>query len=692
MGKLVTLKIDGKEVQAPEGINILDAAELAGIHIPNLCYLKGMRGVGACRLCLVEVEGMKAPLIACNTRARDGMVVNTKTEKVEEVRKFVIDLILSMHPLDCMTCTKAGVCRLQQYAYDFEIKESSFTRKKFGYPTDEANPFIKRDPDYCILCGACVRVCKEQGTSVLDFMGRGVGAKVTTANDKPLQESGCTFCGSCVDVCPVNALLEADRWRKGREWEYEKVKSQCLSCGDGCDIIVSTRDGEVVKINAGAPEGSAERYICAMGRFGFDSLKSEMRITSPMKRVSNELKEITWDEAISIVSEKLKGAGKSSGFISTAGILNEDALSLKKFASDVVETKNIGTTVSLYAPPKADADSMRGNGADLEGADLVVLVGLNPDQWTRVLPALDAIIRKKVNRGAKLIVINSGEPKIASVATIDLKGDEALTLSMLAKALEESVVSSQESRVRSQKSEDTTHENSELSDAAELFAKARKIVILTVPHLFQASSNLTIIAGKFSLPLPRVVAVPLEANAKGVTLMGLVGDGMLYREMSEGKGDVRVLYAIGEVPLPKSGIRPDVDFLIVQNSHLTDLAKEADIVLPSATVFESEGTIVDYLGRLKKVQRVIEPLGDAKTHREIFIELAKVLGSKLKEPTMTEIKKAIKPKKVKPSLAPFKKQEGFDVDPQELIESLNTSILNGPRLLWLRETERAMPV
>jgi NADH dehydrogenase/NADH:ubiquinone oxidoreductase subunit G len=231
MANMVNLKIDGKEIKAPEGTNLIDAAELGGIHIPNLCYLKGLKGIGACRLCLVEIEGMKAPMIACTTKVKEGMSVNTKTEKVQEVRKFVIDLILSMHPLDCMTCTKAGVCNLQQYAYDFEIKESSFTRKKFGFVPDEANPFIKRDPDYCVLCGRCVRVCKDQGTNVLDFMGRGVGSKVTTANDKPLQESGCTFCGSCVDVCPVNALLEADRWRKGREWEYDKVNSPVFSVG-----------------------------------------------------------------------------------------------------------------------------------------------------------------------------------------------------------------------------------------------------------------------------------------------------------------------------------------------------------------------------------------------------------------------------------------------------------------------------
>ena len=682
---MVKLKIDGKEVQAPEGMNIIDAAELAEIHIPNLCYLKGMKGVGACRLCLVEIEGMKAPVIACNTRVKDGMVVNTRTDKVQEIRKFVIDLILSMHPLDCMTCTKAGVCNLQKYAYDFELKESSFTRKKSGYPADAANPFIKRDPEYCILCGRCVRVCKAQGTNVLDFMGRGIISKVTTANDKPLQESECTFCGSCVDVCPVNALLEADRWRKGREWDYEKVRSQCLSCGNGCDIVVSTKDGEVVKINAGASGGSYERYICAIGRFGFDSLKSETRVTSPMKRVDNELKDITWNEAISIVSGKLKEAGKSAGFISTAGILNEDALTLKKFAADVVKTKNIDTSISLYA----DAESMRGEDANLGKADLMVIVGLNPDQWTRVLPALDAIIRRKVNAGAKLIVINSGEPRIASIATVNLKDDEASTLSMLANALEES----QKSKVKSPESETKGAEEKETSPfekAAELFTKAKNIVILAVPSLYGASNNIAVIAHKLLLPVPQVVAIPLEANAKGVTLMGLVTEDSSYKEMIAGKA-VKVLYAVGEIPL-NSGVIPGVDFLIVQNSHLTSLAKQADIVLPSAAVLESVGTIVDYLGRLKKVQKAVEPPEDAKPHREIFIKIAKVLGKAIKKPSETAVKKATKVKKVKPSMVPFKKQEGFGTDPVEMIESLNASVINGSRLLWLKEVEKAIAV
>lgn len=670
MANMVNLKIDGKEIKAPEGTNLIDAAELGGIHIPNLCYLKGLKGIGACRLCLVEIEGMKAPMIACTTKVKEGMVVNTKTEKVQEVRKFVIDLILSMHPLDCMTCTKAGVCSLQHYAYDFEIKESSFTRKKFGFSIDEANPFIKRDPDYCVLCGRCVRVCKDQGTSVLEFMGRGVGSKVATANDKPLQESGCTFCGSCVDVCPVNALLEADRWRKGREWDYDKVNSVCLLCGNGCDITVSTKDGQIMKVNAGAIEGSPERYICAYGRFGFDCIEADNRVTVPMKRVNGELKETTWKDAIETVANALKNAGQNAGFIATAGMLNEDALTLKKFASDAVKTKNVDTTASLYS----DADTLISGSADPDSIDLFMLVDLNPSQWQRVLPALDAVIRRRVNAGAKLIVINSSEPKIASVATVNLIENEASALMSLAKALIDKGLSGDKKLA-------SAVANASISEAvdkaATLYMEAKNPVILSSPAIYQAAANISLLKGV-------AISVPVESNAKGVVMMGLTTEGKSYKEMAS--GGLNLLYVIGEVPLNN---RPNVGSLVVQTSHLTELAKQADVVLPSAAYLEIDGTIVDYLGRLKHVCKAVEPAGEAKSHREIFVDIAKAMGTDIKETKESETKKLTKIK-MKATVTPFARKEGFDVKVDEMIESINSSVINGSRLLWLKEAEKAL--
>jgi len=667
MANMIKLTIDGKEVQAQEGMNLIDAAETAGIHIPNLCYLKGLPGIGACRLCLVEVEGSKAPMIACNTKVKEGLVVNTKSEKIQETRKFVIDLILSMHPLDCMTCTKAGVCNLQQYAYDFELKESTFTRKKFGYPIDEANPFIKRDPDYCILCGRCVRVCRHQGTNVLDFMGRGVGAKVITADDKPLQESACTFCGSCVDACPVNALLEADRWRKGREWEYEKTNSVCLLCGNGCDIKVSTKDGRVAKINSGGVEGSAEKYICAYGRFGFDCIEAETRITSPMKKVGNELQETTWEDAVNLVAEKLKKAGASAGFISTAGLMNEDALVLKQLAA-AIKSKNVDTTVSLYS----DADSLKNERVDINSADLIILAGLNPSQWTRVLPALDAAVRKRVNSGAKLIVINSGDANISSVAAMTLKGDEAKIISEIAQGVISKGGKAPKEMIQALASVDPSDN---AVKAAEMFMAASNPLIFSAPSVYDAAANLSMIKGAAS-------AVPIESNAKGLVMMGLEGEGKSYKEMANEGMDV--LYAIGELPFNKG---PKTGFLIVQNSHMTELAKQADVVLPSAAFLEASGTIVDYMGRLKCLCKAVEPAGSAKSHREIFMAVSEALGKTIKEPKDTDIKKALKAKP-KIALKPFKKKEGLDVNSEEMIESINASVINGSRLLWLKETEK----
>jgi NADH dehydrogenase/NADH:ubiquinone oxidoreductase subunit G len=666
MEKLVKLQIDGTWVKAPASMNLLDAAELAGVHIPHLCYLKGMKGIGACRLCLVEVEGLKAPVIACNTKVKEGMVVNTKTEEVQEIRKFVVDLILAIHPLDCMTCTKAGICNLQRYAYEFELKDTSFVRKKMGYPIDETNPFIKRDPLYCILCGRCVRVCKEQDTKVLEFIGRGIESEIGTPYNKPLVESGCTFCGSCVDACPVNALPEADRWRKGREWEYEKVKSVCLLCGNGCDILVSTKDGAIQKINAGAEAGSAEKYICAYGRFGYDYLVSEAKLTVPLKRINGELKETTWKDALAIVADKLKKAGGNTGFISVAGITNEDALAMKRFAGNVVKTKNFDTTISLYA----DVESLKNSQTVyVNRADLFILVGLDPSQWDRVLPALDASVRKKVNRGAKLIVINSSDTKIEEASTLSLRGEETGILKSLAKALIGQGLKANGDLGSSVADAEVTEE---IEKAAGLIAAADEPLIFAAPSFFDASANIALLKGK-------AVAVGLESNAKGVALMGLMTEGKTYGEMTGGGTDV--LYAFGEVPLTN---RPDTAFLVVQNSHFTELAQQADIVLPSATFLESGGTIIDYMGRLKHLHKVTEPKGQAKSHCDIFVTLSKVMGKPIKRPTEAEIKKAATVK-TKLTFAPFLKKEGLDASARELIESTNASVLQGRRLSWLKE-------
>ncbi len=671
MANRVMLTIDGRTVEVPEEMNLLDAAKIAGVHIPNLCYLEGMKGIGACRLCLVEVEGLKGPVIACNTRVKDGMVVMTQSERVEHVRKFVIDLLLSMHPLDCMTCTKAGACNLQQYAYEFGLKESSFRRKRFGYPTDEANPFIKRDPEYCVLCGRCVRVCKEQGTHVLDFMGRGIESKVVTAGDRPLQESGCTFCGSCVDVCPVNALLEADRWRKGREWQFERIPSVCLLCGNSCDIQVSVKDGAIQRITSGGDGGSVERYICAYGRFGFESIASHARVSSPMVREDGALRETTWEDAFAVIAARLKGAGRKVGVICSAGVPNEDALALKQFADQVLKTQDVDSTVSLYGDAKHFIGSQT---AHIDRADLFVLVDVCPSQWQRVLPALDASLRRRVARGSRLVVISESGCRIAEDATVRLEGNVISIVKRLANALlAEGLNAGAQLRKWVRQAEWTE----DIARAAKLIAEARNPLILTSPAYFTAAANIALMKGK-------IVAVPLESNARGVSLMGFRPVGKSSVDMLRGESET--LYIVGDIPA--SG-RPNTKFLIVQGAYLTGLAEHADVLLPSCSYLETSGTIVDFLGRVRNVRSCVKAYRHAMRHRDILTGLARSMGVVLPMPSPAEVKRRARARmKLRPQ--PFD-AERFPVasgDYAAFLETLLAPVVNGSRLVWLAESKR----
>ncbi|MBF0607562.1 MAG: molybdopterin-dependent oxidoreductase [Magnetococcales bacterium] len=661
MSELVTVKINGSLHKVPAGMNLIEATETVGVHIPNFCYLKGMKGIGACRMCVVEVNGKT--MTACIMKTKEGMEIVTESERLSDMRKFVVDLILSMHPLDCMTCTKAGVCELQDYAYAFALKESNFTRKCFNFAIDEGNPFIKRDPDYCILCGRCVRVCKEQGTAVLDFMGRGVGSKVTTANDLPLQQSGCTFCGSCVDVCPVNAILEADRWRKGREWDYIRHKSVCLYCSNACDLDVSTLKGNIVMIRAGADDGRADYFTCATGRFGFDSLIADTRILLPMKRVNGSLVDTTWDDALQLAASKLKES--SSGIVANGAITNEEAAALSALASGA-SVANVDTTVSLYG----DEASLLGAAVDPEDADLFVVAGLAPNQWERNLPALDAFLRTKAERKAKLIVISTGDVKISDAADVVIKADEAEGLKALASALAAKGLS-----LPSGIDVAGASVTEEVDRAAELYKAAVNPVLLASPDLFAAAVSVAAIKGA-------ALSIPIEANAKGVLLMGLTPKGQSYDSMLI--GGVKVLFAAGELPTTK---RPSVDFFILAATHMSDLARQADLLLPAAAYLEDSGSVVDYAGRLKKMAKAVEPPEDVRTMASIIGGIAKGCGLSGDTPDVEALYKA----NSKPAVpGAFKKQAMLKVDPVEMLKVLNTNVVNGSRLLWLQETEKAL--
>ena len=632
--KMVNMEFDGKAVSVPDGMTLVDAAATVGIHIPNLCHIKELRGVGACRMCMVEIEGMKAPMTACTTRTKEGMKVQTRTPKVEEIRKFVTDLVLSFHPLDCMTCPKAGACDLQRYAADLGIRESSFGRKSFNYELNDKSPFITIDNNYCILCGRCVRVCKEQGTNVLDFMGRGITTKVSTALDKPLHESGCTFCGSCIEACPVNTIMERDRWQHGREWDLEKHDSVCTACGSGCSVVVSKKDGRIVKVNTKEDNG----YICAIGRFGFDSLSAGNRITSPMKKQAGKLVPTTWEEAAKLAADALKKAGANAGFIVSGSLTNEEAMAVKTLAHDVVGSANIDTPASAYAGGAiaalraiyGEAGLAIASRAGLKSADCVVVIGADPTQKGQSLQEVDVMVRRRAQAGAKIIVVNPEKTDLtthANATHLELKPgtDAALLAGVMSGVLAEGLTTNQKGLDGLRKSLVSTDEASKISgvpaekiaEAAKAYAASKQPVVIFGTGI---SANEEVSLQALNLALLKnagVMPLLLEANALGVMQMGCLSDrkGKGYREM---KSDMKALYIAGNVP--DSDFK--ADFIIVQASHASALTEKADLVLPMTALYEKQGTIVNTYGARKAFAPAQQAADGIKEGVEIAVEVA----------------------------------------------------------------------
>jgi predicted molibdopterin-dependent oxidoreductase YjgC len=701
--KMVNMEFDGKAVSVPEGMTLVDAAATVGIHIPNLCHIKELRGVGACRMCMVEIEGMKTPVTGCTTRTKEGMKVKTSTPKVEEIRKFVTDLVLSFHPLDCMTCPKAGACDLQRYAADLKIQESSFGRKSFNYELNDRSPFITIDNNYCILCGRCVRVCKEQGTNVLDFMGRGITTKVSTALDKPLHESGCTFCGSCIDACPVNTIMERDRWQHGREWDLEKQDTVCTACGSGCSVITSSKDGKIVKVNAKEDNG----YICVIGRFGFDALKAANRVTTPMKKQGGKLVPTTWEDAAAIAADALKKAGANAGFIAAGSLTNEEAYAVQELAREVTESANIGTPASLYAGGMVsalrtvygDAGINIASHADLKSADLVVLIGADPSQKKQALQEVEVMIRRRAQAGAKVIVVNPEKIELAShqnAIHLQLKEgtDTVLLAGLMSAAIAEGATSSakgldalKKSLVSAENAASASGVSAELiTNAAKAYAAAKQPVVVIGTGI-AANEDASLQALNLALlKSAGVVPLMLEANSLGVIQMGCVPDrgpgaahvkkaGKGYSEMKSG---MKALYLAGNM------VDADFksDFIIVQASHITPLAEKADLVLPMAALYEKKGTIVNTYGMLKTVAQAQQPAGEAKDGAEIASAISAAV-SKTKAFTPRDITAAVrKVKAKKPGAGSFKPvtakaAKPYGISATVLIMAMNQGMLSG---------------
>jgi predicted molibdopterin-dependent oxidoreductase YjgC len=344
----ISLTIDGKAVQATPGQTILEVARENGIFIPTLCYYAKTTNVGACRVCVVDVQGARSLVASCCMPVSPNMVVQTDTPAVRAAQKLVVELLWSSGDHNCLVCEQNGNCELQNLVYWLQIDKPRFEITPPGYPIEKTNSMVQRDMNKCILCGRCVRACNDiQVNEVLDFSMRSFRAKVGPAFDADYIDSSCVFCGECVDSCPVGALTLRQARFQGRPWELKKVRTTCTYCGVGCQMDLNVHDGKIIKVTGNREYGPPnEGSLCVKGRFGMDFVNSPDRLKSPMIRKNGELEAVSWDEAYGYISEKLSAIKKTYGPDSIAGFssaraTNEENYIFQKFMRAVIGTNNV---------------------------------------------------------------------------------------------------------------------------------------------------------------------------------------------------------------------------------------------------------------------------------------------------------------------------------------------------------------
>ncbi|MCU0573369.1 MAG: molybdopterin-dependent oxidoreductase [Syntrophobacteraceae bacterium] len=428
----VTLKINGQEVEVEKGTTILEAAKEIGVYIPVLCYHPNLPLEEACRICVVEdVRGSWSTLVAgCVFPCRNGMVIETDSEMVMDARRTIMNLLLSDHPNDCMTCYAAGECELQDMAHLYGIKGEGYKGERHKYPVDyDKNAYLFLDMNKCILCRRCIRACHDiEGADIWTKVGRGFNQRISTAFELPLEDAGCEFCGHCADFCPVDAIGFRGGRGQVRSWQLRKTSTVCLQCASGCRASYETIDGKVVRVRGDFNSPANSGALCKLGRFNFNFINSPERLTEASVKGSGP---VSLEEALNAAAAGLEKVRESAGG-SAIGVLcggmltNEEYYMAQKLARGALSTNNVDNVAGPWQQAIYDGlSNSLGMGAmtntldDIARARAVLVLGSN----TLEKHAIAALRARKARReeGVALIVAHPEAVPLTKTASMHLK-------------------------------------------------------------------------------------------------------------------------------------------------------------------------------------------------------------------------------------------------------------------------------
>ena len=626
----IKVTINGQDFSVAKSSRLIDVCREKGFDIPAFCYYADLALQASCRMCLVRIEKMPKLQTSCTVICTDGMVVTTQSEEIEKAQRSMLEFLLANHPLDCPVCDRGGECELQELTFDWGNLEERFIENKNARPEKYLSPMVANDPQRCILCKRCTRVCDEwMGEQAIEAGDRGANTVIGTYGGW----LNCSECGNCIEVCPTGTLLDGTYRHQARPWELNQNISTCTYCSDGCQMSLGSRGPELMRIVARDRyvNGHNGEFLCVKGRFGHPFVNHKNRIRTPLIRYQKGGKLIpaTWDEAIQFAAEKLKSTAQTRGkdsvaLIGSPRITNEALYSLRKFATEVIGTENYAVADAFRL--KSFFDNLGAPLAthrDIRYAKTIVLIGGEPEE---LQPLTGKQIRQAVRNGnAKFILFNNVRIRLREQASQFIhinRGTEDAAVLALAGPSDDSLIARKMGiETRELESVRCTITETE-GDVVIMFggelSAAAQVVLAQLPHVFAGDER-------------RVLLHPLPLYNNSVGAHDMFEGEKNVTDLLDHAGDsVRAMYMVGSL-LPahlvnrKEALR-NLDFVIVQELFETETTELADVVFPAASFAEVDGTFTNNGGLVQRVRKSIEPVRQSRPDWLITAQLARVLG------------------------------------------------------------------